>query len=46
MNILMITKTLFQIRQSKIALNQTLNLKLGVTLVLNVTQVYAFVNPA
>ena len=36
---------LFKIRQSKIALNQTLTLKLGVTLVLTVTQVYDFVNP-
>ena len=38
------TKTLFEIRQSKIALKQTLTLKLGVTLVLTVTQVYVFVN--
>ena len=30
--------------ESKIALNQTLTLKLGVTLVLTVTQVYVFVN--
>ena len=38
-------KPFFKIRQSKIALNQTLTLKLGVTLVLTVTQVYDFVNP-
>ena len=38
-------KPFFQIRQSNIALNQTLTLKLGVTLVLTVTQVYDFVNP-
>ena len=38
------TKTLFKISQSKIALNQTLTLKLGVTLVLTATQVYDFVN--
>ena len=44
MNILMKTKTLFKIRQSKIAVNQALTLKLGVTLVLTVTQVYVFVN--
>ena len=31
-------------RQSKVALKQTLTLKLGVTLVLAVTQVYVFVN--
>ena len=31
-------------RQSKIALKQTLTLKLGVTLLLTVTQVYVFVN--
>ena len=37
-------KPFFRIRQSKIALNQTLTLKLGVTLVLTVTQVYVFVN--
>ena len=39
MNILMTTKTLFKIRQSKNALNQTLALRLGViiTLVLTVT---------
>ena len=37
-------KPIFKIRQSKIALNQTY-LKLGVTLVLSVTQVYDFVNP-
>ena len=37
-------KPFFKIRQSKIALNQTITLKLGVTLVLTVTQVYAFVN--
>ena len=40
-----INKPLKQIRQSKIALNQTLTLKLGVTLVLTVTQVYDFINP-
>ena len=39
-------KPFFKIRQSNIALNQTLTLKLGVTLVLTVTQVYDFVNPA
>ena len=44
MNILMTTKTLFKIRQSKIALKQTLTLKLGEILVLTVTQVYVFVN--
>ena len=44
MNILMSHKSLFKIRQSKIALKQTLTLKLGVTLVLTVTQVYVFVN--
>ena len=37
-------KPFFKIRESKIALNQTLTLKLGVTLVLTVTQVYVFVN--
>ena len=37
-------KTLFKIWQSKIALKQTLTLKLGVTLVLTVTEVYGFVN--
>ena len=37
-------KPLFKIRQSKIALKQTLTLKLGVTLVLTVTQVYIFIN--
>ena len=37
-------KPIFKIRQSNIALNQTLTLKLGVTLVLTVTQVYVFVN--
>ena len=37
-------KPFFKIRQSKISLNQTLTLKLGVTLVLTVTQVYVFVN--
>ena len=48
MNILIakLLKPFFKIRQSKIALNQTLTLKLGVTLVLNVTRVYDFVNPA
>ena len=44
MNILMSYKTLFKIRQSKIVLKQTLTLKLGVTLVLTVKQVYDFVN--
>ena len=44
MNILMMTKTLFKIRQSKNALKQAITLKLGVTLVLTVTQVYVFVN--
>ena len=39
-------KPFFQIRQSKVALSQTLILKLGVTLVLTVTQGYAFINPA
>ena len=38
-------KPFFKIRRSKIALNKTLTLKLGVTLVLTVTQVYDFVNP-
>ena len=38
------SKTRFKIRQSKIALNQTLTLKLGVTLVLTVTQVNVFIN--
>ena len=38
------TKTLTKLRQSKIALKQTLTLKLGVTPVLTVTQVYVFVN--
>ena len=38
------TKTFFKIRQSKIALKQALTLKLGVTLVVTVTQVYVFVN--
>ena len=37
-------KPFLKIRESKIALNQTLTLKLGVTLVLTVTQVYVFVN--
>ena len=37
-------KPFYKLRQSKIALNQTLTLKLGVTLVLTVTQVYVFVN--
>ena len=37
-------KPIFKIRQRKIALNQTLTLKLGATLVLTVTQVYVFVN--
>ena len=37
-------KPFFKIRESKIALNQTLTMKLGVTLVLTVTQVYVFVN--
>ena len=47
MNILIakLLKPFFKIRQSKIALNHTLTLKLGVTLVLNVTQVYEFFNP-
>ena len=40
-----INKLLKPFRQSKIALNHTLTLKLGVTLVLTVTQVYDFVNP-
>ena len=40
MNIL----TLFKIRKSKIALKHTLTLKVGVTLVVTVTQVYVFVN--
>ena len=31
-------------RQSKMALKQALTLKLGVTLVMTVTQVYVFVN--
>ena len=44
MNILISHKSLFKIRQSKIALRQTLTLKLGVTLVLTVTHVYVFVN--
>ena len=35
----------FKIRKSKIALNKTLTLKLGVTLVLTVTRAYVFVNP-
>ena len=35
-----ILKSFFKIRQSKIALKQTLTPKLGVTLVLTVTQVY------
>ena len=38
-------KPFFKIRQSKIALNKALTLKLGITLVLTVTQVYDFVNP-
>jgi len=38
-------KAFFKIRQSKITLNQTLTIKLGVTLVLTVTQVYDFINP-
>ena len=37
-------KPLFKIRQRKIALKQILTLKLGVTLVLTVTQVYVSVN--
>ena len=37
-------KSFFKIRQSKVALNQILTLKLGVTPVLTVTQVYVFVN--
>ena len=42
MNILMSHyKTLFKIRQSKIALKQTLTLKLGV---MTVTQVYVYIN--
>ena len=44
MNILISYKTLSKIRQSKIALKQTLTLKLGVTPVMTVTQVYVFVN--
>ena len=44
MNILMTTKTQFKTRQSKIALKQTLTLKLGGTLVLTVTQVYVLIN--
>ena len=43
MNILISYKILFKIRQGKIALKQTLTLKLGVTLVTTVTQVYVFV---
>ena len=37
-------KPFFEIRQSKIALMQTLTLRLGVTLVLTVTQVYVFID--
>ena len=37
-------KPFFKIRQSKIALKQALTLKLGVTLVVTVTQVYVFIN--
>ena len=37
-------KPLFKIKHGKVTLNQTLTLKLGVTLVLTVTQVYVFVN--
>ena len=44
MNILISYSNLFKIRQNKIALKQTLTLKLGVTLVLTVTQVYVFIN--
>ena len=44
MNILMSYYNPFYNRQSKIALQQTLTLQLGVTLVLTVTQVYVFVN--
>ena len=39
-----ITKTHFKIRQSKIALKETPTLKLGLTLVMTVTQVCVFVN--
>ena len=39
-----INETVFKIRQGKIALKQALTLKLGVTLILTVTQVYVFVN--
>ena len=48
MNILIKLIKLFfkiKIRQSKIALNRALTLKLGITLVLTVTQVYDFINP-
>ena len=44
MNILMMIETLSKIRQSKITPKQILTLKLGVTLVLNVSQVYVFAN--
>ena len=38
------TKTLFKVRQSKIVAKQTLTLKLELTLVMTVTQVYVFAN--
>jgi len=44
MNLLMITKTRFRIRQSKIALKETPTLKLGLTPVMTVTQHCVFVN--
>ena len=40
-----ISISLFKIRLSNIALNQTLTLKLGVTLVLTVTQVVILLTP-
>ena len=46
MNINKLLKPILKIRQRKIALNQTLTLKLGATLVLTVTQVYVFVTYA
>ena len=43
MNILITTKTQLKIRQSKIALKETSTLKLGLTLVMTVTQDCIFV---